>query len=303
MTVLWSLLAQILHILLVLLAAPTVAGVLHRVGAMLSGRAGASVMTPWRDLARLCRKTAMEQETTTSVGRFAPAVSLAATAVCACLVPSFALGMTMSPMADVVTVVSLLMLARVALALAVFDAGAALPGLGQQEASASAVIAEPALMLAVVALGVMAGTFDIDGIAAQQRDGVLLPATSSAVAFAAMLALFLAAPEDSRAETVFGGTDLAMVLVSGWLRRLVWIGLIGTLFLPVGIATAGTNPLAWLLGLAVWALKVCLGVMGLILVRHMAGRLSRRARPELVTVAALLALLAVAMALANAGAA
>lgn len=303
MTIVWSLLAQILHILLVLAAAPTVAGVLHRASAMLSGRAGASVITPWRDLARLCRKTAMEQETTTAIGRFAPAVSLAATVVCACLVPSFALGMTLSPMADVVTVVSLLVLARVALALAVFDAGAALPGLGQQGASALAVIAEPALMLAVVALGVMAGTFDINGIAAQQHDGILLPATSSAVAFAAMLVLFLAATEDSLAETVFAGTDLAMVLLSAWLRRLVWIGLIGTLLLPVGIAPAGANPMAWLLGLAVWALKVCLGVMGLILMRQLAGRLSRRIRPQLVTVAALLALLAVAMALANAGAA
>ena len=56
-------------------------------------------------------------------------------------------------------------------------------------------------------------------------------------------------------DSMFSGTDLAMSRMTGWLRRLVWIDLIGGIFLPVGMAGADSGPLAWLPGLACWAIK------------------------------------------------
>jgi formate hydrogenlyase subunit 4 len=55
MTVVLSLFAQLLHIGLILVAAPTVAGTLDSLDARLCGRSGPPILAPWRDLARLSR--------------------------------------------------------------------------------------------------------------------------------------------------------------------------------------------------------------------------------------------------------
>jgi formate hydrogenlyase subunit 4 len=296
-----SLLVQTLHIALMLLAAPSVFGAGEWLAARLSGRSGPPVLLPWRDLARLSRKTTMLNDSTSAASRLAPAVVLGATLSAAALVPSFALGMALSPLADVLVIVSLLSIGRVAAALAAFDSGAALPGVRQQSASARAVIAEPALMLALVALALMGGSFNLDIIIVQQREGVLLPAAASAVALAALLALLLAEVSmTDRGEPAFGGADLAMIRMAAWLRRLVWIDLIGGLFLPIGMATPDLSPLAWLIGLVCWAVKLAAAVLCLSAVRAWLGRVPRRGLPDLIGVAALLALLAAVMVLAGA---
>jgi len=62
MTVIVALLAQLLHLGLMILAAPTVAGALDWLEARLSGRSGPPLLLPWRDLVRLSRKTPMAVE-------------------------------------------------------------------------------------------------------------------------------------------------------------------------------------------------------------------------------------------------
>ena len=52
-----SLFTQVLHIGLMLAAAPTVAGLIDWVLARSAGRSGPPVLLPWRDLVRLSRKT------------------------------------------------------------------------------------------------------------------------------------------------------------------------------------------------------------------------------------------------------
>ena len=323
MTLALSLLAQLLHIGLMIAAAPTVAGLLGWLDARLAGRTGPPPLLPWRDLLRLSRKTPMLLESASVVSRVAPAVGLGVTAAVAALVPSFTLGMALSPLADVLVVLSLLTVARVAAALAALDSGAALPGLAQQGASALAVLAEPALMLAMVALGLMGGSFNLDLIIGQQREGVLLPAAASAVVLTALLALVLAETGDA-AEDIgggaagnvgggaagnigggapedFGGIDLTVTRATFWLRRLVWFDLIAALFLPVGMATADTGPLVWLIGLAAWALKLGGLTLALAAIRTLIGGVPPQGLPDLIGVAVLLALLATIMVLVSAG--
>lgn len=305
MTVVLSLVAQILHLALMLAAAPSVAGVMDGLDARLAGRTGPPLLSPWRDLVRLCRKTPILMDGFSAVTQIAPAVALGATLSAAALVPSFTLGMALSPLADVLVIVSLLTIARVATALAALDSGAPLPGLAQQGASALAVVAEPALMLAMVALALMGGSFNLDLIIGQQREGVLLPAAASAVTLTALLALLLG---DMRApgrdiEQMFGGIELAMIRMAGWLRLVIWVDLVGNLFLPIGIAPTDGFPAAWLVGVACWAVKLAAAILALCGLRAFLGRVPRQSLPDLIGVAALLALLAVIMVLASAGAA
>jgi formate hydrogenlyase subunit 4 len=313
MIIIESLLTQILHIGLMLVAAPTVAGALDWLDARLSGRSGPPILSPWRDLVRLSRKTPATVDSVSVMSQLAPSLGLGATLSAAALVPSFTLGMALSPLSDVLVIVSLLTVARIAAGLAALDSGAALPGLAAQTASARAVLAEPALMLAVVTLALIGGSFNLDLIIGQQREGLLLPAAASAVALTAMLALVFAeasapeggAPGASAAagalDQMASGTDLAISQMTGWLRRLVWIDLIGGLFLPVGMANADSGPLAWLIGLAVWGVKLGAFVLGLSTIQTMLGRVPRHGLHDLVGVAALLALLATIMVLASTG--
>ena len=303
MTIVLSLLSQLIHIVLLLAAAPIVAGALDWLDARLGGRTGPPLLLPWRDLVRLSRKTPVTLESVSVVSRVAPAIALGATLSAAALVPSFTLGMAFAPLADVLVIVSLLALARVAGGLAALDSGAALPALAAQGASARAVLAEPALMLAVVTLALIGGSFNLDLIISQQREGLLLPAAASAVALTAMLALLFAeqSATEAGAEQMASGSGLAIARITSWLRRLVWIDLIGGLFLPVGMAAADSLPLAWLIGLLCWAVKLAAFILGLSAIHTLLGRVPRRSLPDLIGVAALLALLATIMVLAGTG--
>lgn len=300
MSIILSLLTQILHLALMIAAAPTAAGVTDWLDARLTLRAGPPVLLPWRDLARLSRKTPMLIESVSVVSRFAPMVGLGAALSAAAMIPSFTLGMAFSRLADVLVIVSLLTIARVAGALAALDSGAALPGLMQQESSALAVLAEPALMLAVVTLSLMSGSFNLELIIDQQREGVLLPAAASALALTTLLALVFADASDRPADQMFGGIDLAMSRATGWIRRLIWIDLIGAMFVPIGIANTDDGPLFWLVGLAFWAMRLGAILLGLSVVRTILGPMPRHRLSDLIGVAALLALLATIMVLANA---
>lgn len=295
-----SILAQILHSSLMIVAAPTVAGAMAWLEARWSGRSGPPILLPWRELLRLARKTPMVHENLSVVSRVAPAVALGAMVSAVSLVPSFALGMALSPLSDALVVVSLLTIARVAEALTALDSGAALPGLMQQRTGALAVMAEPAAMVAVLALALVGGSFNLDLIIAQQREGMLLPAAASAVALTALLALVFADPrDDDRGDETFSGMDLAIARMTGWLRRLVWADLIGGLFLPAGIANADNGALGWSIGLALWAAKLAAFMLGLSAVRAILGRVPRHSLPDLLGVAVLLALLATIMVLSG----
>ncbi len=303
MTIVLSILTQLLHIALFVVAAPTLAGAMDWLDARFASRAGPPVLLPWHDLLRLCRKTPMAADNVSPIMQFGPAVALGATLSAAALVPSFTLGMALSPLADVLTVASLLAVARVAGTLAALDAGAAKPGLSAQRSSAIAVLAEPTLLLSVTGLSLMAGSFNLDMMIVQQREGILLPATASALVFTVLVALVFAdtGAVDQTADAIYSGTSLAMVRMTGWCRRLVLLNLIGGLFLPIGMAADETGSAGWAAGIFAFLCKLVVFGVGLSAIQTLAGRIPRRSLPDLIGVAALLALLAIVLVLASGG--
>jgi hypothetical protein len=147
------------------------------------------------------------------------------------------------------------------------------------------------------------GIYNLDLIVCQKREGLLLPAAASSVALTAMLALAFAETSGSadKIDSMLSGTDLAVSRMTEWLRRLIWIDLIGALFLPVGMAAADNGPLAWLIGLAYWGVKLAAFILGLSAIQTTLGRTPRHSLPNLLGAAALLALLATIMVLASTG--
>jgi formate hydrogenlyase subunit 4 len=298
MIFLLALFVQILHGALVLAAAPLTAGAVDGLAARFAGRAGPPLLLPWTNLVRLIGKTPIERETGSPILRFAPAVAFGATAAAASLVPSFSLGMALFPLADILVIVSLLAIARVALVLAALDAGAALPGLAAQQSSAASVPAEAALLLGVFGLALMGGNLNLNLIIAQRSDPGLLPPSAAVVALAALLALAVgdSVPRDPALDQSLTDTGLAVSQFAGWLRRLVWIDLVGALAVPFGL-TAVPAPGDWMMGFAGWAVRLAVGIVGLAAVQAILGSLPARRSAELAAAAGLLALVAAALAL------
>ena len=240
LTLLTGLVAQLLHIALMAAAAPTLIGLHRWMQARLAGRTGASPLQPWRDLVRLLRKQTVLAESASHVTIDAPVACAAATAVAACLVPSFTLGMTLAPFADLLLISGLLMAARASLALAAMDAGTATGGMAASRTMLLGCLAEPALLLVLFVLALLAGSLDLDVVAAMQLEngGDWRIGVGLALAATLLVALIDAMRREALALDL-GGRDLALIEAADALRLLVWFNLIGAMFLPFGMARSG----------------------------------------------------------------
>jgi formate hydrogenlyase subunit 4 len=300
--------AQLLHAALMLAAAPVLSGLVRRMKARLMGREGPPVLQPWRDLLRLARKRPVVAHNASFVFLWAPALCLAATAAAAALVPSFTLGMAAAPVADLIAIAGLLTLSRCALALAGMDVGTAFGGIGASREMSFAAFAEPGLLLMVLTLAILAGTTNLDAIAALVRDGALGVRVSLGLALLVAMVVALAEngriPVDNPATHLeltmvheamvleYSGRHLAFVEGAASLRLLLWLTLIGTVFAPFGVAPAGSGPLPWIVGLACWAARTLVLAGALALLESSVAKMRIFRVPEFLGIAVLLGLLA-----------
>jgi hypothetical protein len=317
MQALAAILTQLLHVALVVLAAPLLVGGIRWLKARMLGRRGASPLQPWRDLDKLLRKRPVLAENASAVSEVAPYLGFAACLTALALVPSFALGMALAPLADLLLVAGLLALARMALALTGMDVGTAFGGLGAAREMSFASFAEPALLVAALSFVMLAGSSNLDQIAAALRDGGFGLRISLALAAAAMLAVAVAEnariPVDNPATHLeltmvheamlleSSGRHLALWEAQAALRLTLWLALIVAIFLPFGIAPAGAGPLAWALGLLAWVVKMAGLALALAVFESAIAKMRVFRVPEFLGAALLLALLAAALLFVSTG--
>ncbi len=317
MLVLGAVLTQLLHVALMLAAAPLVVGVTRWLKARMQGRRGASPLQPFRDLAKLCAKRPLLAENASLVTEAAPYLALAATLVAAALVPGFAHGMAFAPAADLVLVAGLLALARMALALNGMDAGTAFGGLGAAREMSLAVFAEPALLVSALSFAILAGSTNLDQIGAVFRDGALGLRVSLGLAAVAMVAVALAEnariPVDNPATHLeltmvheamlleASGRHLALWELQAALKLTLWLALVATIFLPFGTAPAGSGPVAWLTGLLAWGAKMGGLCLALAIFEGAIAKMRVFRVPEFLGAALLLALLAAVLLFVSTG--
>jgi len=308
MTFVLGLASLVVHVLLLLTLAPVLVGFIRWTKARLVGRVGPPVMQPWRDLLRLARKQPVLAENASWLFRAAPTIVFAATLAAVALVPGFALGMASAPLADLLVLVGLLALARCTLALAGLDLGTAFGGIGASRAMTFAVFAEPAMLLVIFALALLAGTTNLDAIAMALRDSGVAPRVS--LGFALLAIVVVAMAENGRVPIGNPATQLELTMVrqamvleysarhlallewAAAVKLLLWMTLIVTIFVPFGMAVPESGPLVWLLALPIWALKV--GMLATVLALFESAIAGMRVFrvPEFLGVAVLLGLLA-----------
>ena len=267
------------QMVLVLLLAPLLTGFVRKVKARLLRRRGASVLQPYRDLLRLLRKEVVLAENASWLFRWTPYMIFAATWVAAALVPTFATGLTFSWTADLIALIALLASARFFLALAGMDVGTSFGGIGSSREVMIASLAEPAMLLIVFTLALVAGSTQLSTIAAVMASPAVGLRVSLALALIALVIVAIAEngriPVDNPATHLeltmvheamvleYSGRHLAMIEFAASLKLLLYMSLIACLFMPLGLATAGAGVEAYAVGVAVFLAK--LAVLGFLL--------------------------------------
>ncbi|MBI5013811.1 MAG: NADH-quinone oxidoreductase subunit H, partial [Methylocystis sp.] len=255
MTLLFNLLAQSLQMLLVLALAPLLIGFIRKLKARLLRRKGPPIIQPWLDLIRLLRKEVVLAENASWLYRSASYMIFAMIWVAASLVPTFATGLTFSWSADLIAIIALLGTARFALALAGLDIGTSFGGIGSSREVMIASLAEPAMLMIVFTLALIAGSTQLSTMAEVMQSPELGLRVSLGLALVALMMVALAEnariPVDNPATHLeltmvheamvleYSGRHLALIELSAALKLLLYVSLIVCIFVPWGLAPAG----------------------------------------------------------------
>jgi formate hydrogenlyase subunit 4 len=298
----------VIQVLVVTAGAPLLVGALRTLKAKLVGRRGPRVLQPYANLAKLLRKEAVVSTTTSWIFRVTPYV-LFSTVVAAALIVPLLLARPVLDFAGLVLLMYLFVLGTFFLALAGLDAGSAFGGMGSSREVAVAALAEPTIMVAILALALRAETTNLGAIVERfARDPLLAANPGHLLAFSALFIVMLAEtgrlPVDNPATHLeltmiheamvleYSGHYLALVEWAGAMKLFLFMTLLANLFVPWGMPAAAA-PLTILLGLLVLAAKLAVLTVGLALLETAMAKLRLFRVPELLAGSFALALLSV----------
>jgi formate hydrogenlyase subunit 4 len=301
-----ALAAQFGQMLLVLALAPALTGVTRKMKARLQRRIGPPIFQPYRDLRRLFGKDVVLAENSSWLFRVAPYLIFAATWVAAALVPTFQTGLLFSWAGDLIAIVALLGAARFLQAVAALDTGTSFGGIGASREVMIASLAEPAMIMVVFTVALVAGSTQLSTIAAFMADMRGLR-VSLAMALVALIIVALAEnariPIDNPSTHLevtmvheamvleYSGRHLAMIELAASLKLLLYISIIACIFFPFGLITDGAGPPAHAISLAFYLLKVIIASLLLATLETVIAKMRVFRVPNLLGIALMLGLL------------
>ena len=270
---------QFVQMGLVLLLAPLLTGVVRKVKARLLRRIGPPLIQPYRDLLRLVRKEVVLATNASWLFRAVPYLVFASTWVAAALVPTFATNLLFSWSGDLIAIVALLGSGRFFLALAGMDVGTSFGGIGSSREAMIASLAEPAMIMIVFSLALIAGSTQLSAMAGyllSLQEGLRV---TLALALFALIMVAIAEngriPIDNPATHLeltmvheamvleYSGRHLALIDLAASLKLLLYISLIGCVFVPWGLAPAESDWRGYAIGVLAYIGKLLVGGIAL----------------------------------------
>lgn len=295
------------QLLVILALAPLIQGIIKQVKARCQNRRGPSIFQPYYDLAKYFPKIPVISEYASWVSRLAPYVVTAAIWSATLFVP-LALTAPLAPFDDIILFLAFLALARAWTVLASLDTGSAFGGMGGSRDVMVAVLAEPGLILVLLAAALRSRTLSLSGIA-QQVSAQGVNAISPGFLLAGLALALVAVAEtgrqpvdnpDTHLELTMihegmllehSGRALALMLWAQMIKQLLIISLFVAIFLPwTGIA--GTTPVALALDALINIAKVVAVAVALGILEMLEPKLRLFRLPQYLGSAYLVALLA-----------
>ena len=279
MAVIPAVFAQLAQMLLILALSPLLTGLVRKVKARVPRRRGASRLQPYRDLRRLLGKEAVLADNASWLFQAVPYFVFAATWVAASLIPTFAANLMFSWTGDLIAIAALLASARFALALAGMDVGTSFGGIGSSREMMIASLAEPAMLMIVFTVALIAGSTQLSTIAEVMLNGQTGLRVSLALALVALVIVAIAEngriPVDNPATHLeltmvheamvleYSGRHLAMIELAAALKLTLSMAMIACIFFPFGMAAETASPTAVMIGVAAWLAKMAIGGIAL----------------------------------------
>ncbi len=308
MALILDLAVQGVQMLLVLLLAPLLTGLVRKMKARLLRRRGPPLIQPYRDLVRLMRKEVVLAESASWLFRVIPYLVFAATWVAASLVPTFRAGLLFSWSADLIAIIALLGSARFFLALAGMDVGTSFGGIGSSREVMIASLAEPAMIMVVFTLALIAGSTQLSTIAGTLLYSEVGLRVSLGLALFALIMVAIAEnariPVDNPATHLeltmvheamvleYSGRHLALIDLAAELKLLLYVSLIACIFAPWGIAPPDAGASALALGFVSYLGKLAAGGLLLAVFETSIAKMRVFRVPEFLGAALMLGLLA-----------
>jgi formate hydrogenlyase subunit 4 len=306
MDLILDLITQGAQMILVLALAPLLPGYTRKIKARLLLRRGPPILQPYRDLLRLIHKEALLAENASWLFRVGPYMIFAATWVAAALVPTFATRLQFSWTADLIAITALIGSSRFFLALVGMDIGTSFGGIGSSREMMFASLAEPAMMMIVFTLALLAGSTQLSVVAEFMQMHASLR-VSLGLALIALIIVALAEnariPVDNPATHLeltmvheamvleYSGRHLAVLELAAALKLLLYLSLIACIFMPWGIAPVGSGPTAYAIGLASYLAKIGAGGFLLVLFETSVAKMRVFRVPDFLGIALMLGLL------------
>ncbi|HLQ93878.1 MAG TPA: NADH-quinone oxidoreductase subunit H [Xanthobacteraceae bacterium] len=275
MAVIRDIALQGFQMLLVLLLAPLLTGFVRKVKARLLRRQGPPLLQPYRDLNRLLRKEVVLADNASWLFRVIPYFVFATTWIAASLIPTFRSGLLFSWSADLIAIIALLGSARFFQVLAGLDVGTSFGGIGSSREVMIASLAEPAMLMIVFSLALIAGSTQLSTMSAFMNSPEVGLRVSLGLGLIALTIVAIAEnariPVDNPATHLeltmvheamvleYSGRHLALIELSAALKLLLYISLITCLFAPWGISSAAVDATSLLTGVAAYLVKLAAG--------------------------------------------
>jgi formate hydrogenlyase subunit 4 len=292
-----------IHLVIALAASPFLLGVIQKTKALFAGRWGQPLSQPYRDLAKLLRKGSVISRTTTWIFKAGPVVGLAAAGAALTLVP-FGGGQSLFHFSgDLILFAYALAVMRFFTVLAALDTGSSFEGMGASREVLFSALAEPALILGLVAAARESGSLSLSGMlsgAFRFQPEIALVAVAFTAVFLCENARIPFDDPNTHLELTMihevmvldhGGPDLAFILYGSALK--LWV--LGSLIVGLLVPFAPAGP---------WWINTLLGIAGMIVLAAAVGviesvtaRLRLNRVPQVLAAAAALSALALVLSL------
>jgi formate hydrogenlyase subunit 4 len=273
-----------------LLLAPLLPALAARTTARLTGRRGAPLLQPYRDLAKLVRKGSVYGLSTTWVHRAGPLMLVGSAVVAALLLPLDGRRAPLGFEGDLIAFAALLALGRFSFVLAGLDTGSSFEGLGASRELAFSSLVEPGLFLCFAALALSTGSLSLTGMLGAPLAALWTQASPTLAMVAASLFILLLAeagrgPIDDPSTHLeltmihevtaldHGGLDLAFILYGGALKFALFAALVIGVLIPRAATSTATALIILTAGLA--GVAVLVGVVESVMARLRLGSVAQ----------------------------
>lgn len=301
--------ASLLQLVAVVLGGPLLMGLMVKIRARAEGRKGPPIRQPLLDLRKLAGKERIHSQHTSVVFVIAPLLLVASIAVAIAITPLVTTSPVLGGSADLFVIVFLILTGSIVLALAGLDSGTAFGGMGSSRAMTIGALAEPALLVAMLALSIQTRSSNLPEIVSAtlaHPDWIASP--GRLLAFVALLIVVVAEtgriPVDNPSTHLeltmvheamileYSGPELGLIMLGQAMRLGFLFALVADLFFPWGIAS-NSNPARLLLGIVLLGTKTAVIATGVTLIEISTAKLRLFRVPELLTGGFVLAVLAV----------